>query len=141
MLESRRPYVRKTNDDENYGDGLQIGSQIDPETIRKQKILAQKSYQQQLEDDQYQKYRGGENDNDFDSRRQQNYSAREDTNAQYESGYGGERDARRSNYSNEYESASQQKQGTGVGLIGSHRDPEDLRRIKIMVCFIRIDFF
>ena len=106
--------MRRENDYFEEGGGLSIGSQIGPDELRKQKIQAQRFYQQQLEDDVIQKSRmsvGGEKD--YDSKRYPTNRSRDEPENQYSSNY------------SENESA---------GLfIGSQQDPTTVRNIKFMV--------
>ena len=92
-----------------------IGTHVDPETLRKQKILAQRIYQQQLEDDQIQK--SGDSRRDYEPRRVPTYSARDENNLRY-GNYPGDN----SNVSN------------SEGFIGIQKDPETIRQSKLLVC-------
>lgn len=105
--------MRRENDYfEPEGAGLSIGSHAQPEELRKQKLQAQRMYQQQLEDDRTQKSRmssGGEKD--YESRRYPTNRLRDEPENQY------------SNYS----------ESEGGLSIGSHQDPTTVRNIKLMV--------
>jgi hypothetical protein len=118
MIESRRTYGKSYEDEGDYSESFQIGSHMDPESQRNFKMQAQRAYQQQLEDDKNQKYRMNDDGMDYPPRNTTNYNQNQ-------------------NYSQpskaQYNDSGETGSGVGVGLIGSHQDPENIRRMKIVV--------
>ena len=106
---------------EPEGGGLSIGSHAQPEELRKQKLQAQRIYQQQLESDRTQKSRmslGGEKDNN-DPRRYSTNRLRDEPENQY------------SNYS---------ESENGGLFIGSQQDPTTVRNTKLMVIILIVAY-